>query len=477
MVARSGDGAGSRAALEHVVEAADGFGREAIAAAVERAVREARFSDEPTDARGLFADLVAPGRRAFVLVNHVMHRRDDESRDNFDAKVTDAEVIGAVTDLVAQATGSRRLLAIGNSPLQGCDHARVVEESGMVDVLERWDGADRPDLVDLRGVVSTWSRVGAKLSEERRSPSDAVEVDLGPHSLLEQLYAGGRMPQFRVGDYAADETESYHAQGRHVYAVHRRLLESDLIVSVPTLKTHQKVGITCALKGTVGAINLKQCLAHHRLGGPGEGGDEYSPDGMLRKIASRLAERAGGLGTGLLANAERVVSKIAYRGARLPERSFMGGAWSGNDTAWRMTLDIARVLRFARPDGSLADEPQRRHVAVIDGLIAGEGEGPLRPTARHEGVIIAGTNPVVADVLAALAMGWDPRALNLLVNAVGIDQFPVVDIDGLDAMMLVADGNEFTMSTAPRLTSKPFRPPKGWAPADLFLGLEGGVSV
>lgn len=42
-------------------------------------------------------------------------------------------------------------------------------------------------------------------------------------------------------------------------------MDADVIVHVPKLKTHEKVGITCALKGVVGS---KECLAHYRAGGP-----------------------------------------------------------------------------------------------------------------------------------------------------------------------------------------------------------------
>jgi hypothetical protein len=35
----------------------------------------------------------------------------------------------------------------------------------------------------------------------------------------------------------------------------------NLIISVPKIKTHEKVGVTCELKGCGGAIDLKQCPA------------------------------------------------------------------------------------------------------------------------------------------------------------------------------------------------------------------------
>lgn len=447
----------ARAALARVASQEGRFDRTSVDTAVRAAVEESGMLDVAVTPR-----VPASGGRAFLLVNHVMHRRDDEKELDFLAKVTDAEVIRAVAEIVAERLGGMTALTIGNAPLQGCDYARVIDDSGMRRVMDEWPPDARPALADLRGVVSRWSRTGAKVAEERRPLDDAVEVDLGDASLLEQLYLSGAEPHFRVGDYAGAETERFHGPGRHVYVINRRLLESQLIVSVPTLKTHQKVGLTCALKGTVGAVFLKQCLAHHRLGGPGSGGDEFSRDGWVRSAASRLAEHAAGLGTGVVPNAERIASKVLYRMVRQQPNVFMGGAWSGNDTAWRMTLDIARVLRFARVDGTMASTPQRDHVAVIDGLVAGEGEGPLRPTARREGVVIAGTDPLAADVMAALAMGWDPTALQLLRGAAQLGRYTISDVSNIDDVELFARGERFAAAEAPDLCGRPFMPPKGW---------------
>lgn len=56
-------------------------------------------------------------------------------------------------------------------------------------------------------------------------------------------------------------------------------------------------------------------------------------------------------------------------------------------------------------DGALLKEPARRQLCVIDGIICGEGEGPLDPAPRPAGVIIASDNPVSADFVAADVAG------------------------------------------------------------------------
>ena len=58
------------------------------------------------------------------------------------------------------------------------------------------------------------------------------------------------------------------------------------------------------------------------------------------------------------------------------------GNWFGNDTIWRMCLDLNKIVFYGNADGSLREpEPQnrKRHYVLVDGIIAGEGRGPLNP--------------------------------------------------------------------------------------------------
>ena len=66
-----------------------------------------------------------------------------------------------------------------------------------------------------------------------------------------------------------------HAPGRHQYLVAREVIEADVIVNLPKLKTHKKAGVTCALKNLIGINGNKEYLPHHRVGGAERGGDCY----------------------------------------------------------------------------------------------------------------------------------------------------------------------------------------------------------
>ena len=53
----------------------------------------------------------------------------------------------------------------------------------------------------------------------------------------------------------------------------------------------------------------------------------------------------------------------------------------------------------------------------MDGIIGGEGNGPMSPDPRPCGVVLAGTHPVAVDCVAAALMGFDWQKLRLLKNS------------------------------------------------------------
>ena len=93
------------------------------------------------------------------------------------------------------------------------------------------------------------------------------------------------------------------------------------------------------------------------------------------------------------------------------------GDWYGNDTLWRGILDINRILLYSDKNGILRSEQQRRYFSVIDGIVAGEGEGPLNAMPKQCGVILAGFNPVLLDYVCTSLMGFDPNMFPVIKNA------------------------------------------------------------
>jgi uncharacterized protein (DUF362 family) len=404
---------------------------------------------------------VRPGQRVFVLCNFVYHRRPRESEEAFLGKCTHASVIRAVIDYLLIAVGPRGRVRFGNAPLQGCKWEEVTRQTGAAELAEFYRAAGAPvDLCDLRLHVAERNAWGWISKLERRGDAEGVVVDLAGDSLLASLDASA--PRYRVLDYDPQRTEACHADGSHLYILNRAILESDLIVSIPKLKTHEKVGMTCALKGCVGAIAHKDCLAHHRQGPPAAGGDEYpgDPTGVLR-VLSRMHDRVQCIPSeSRAARALRVLDR-ATRKLASKAVTGTGGAWWGNDTAWRMTLDIARCIAHADLDGRLHDEQQRPHLALIDGVIGGEGAGPLAPDPVHSGALLWSDNPVEADEAAAILMGYDPQRLALVREARRLARLPILAPDAERAEPL-CNGRRMTWDELRAGVRRKYCPPAGW---------------
>ncbi|MCG8571237.1 MAG: DUF362 domain-containing protein [Spirochaetes bacterium] len=88
--------------------------------------------------------------------------------------------------------------------------------------------------------------------------------------------------------------------------------------------------------------------------------------------------------------------------------------WSGNDTVWRTLLDLNRAALYADKKGNMCDTIQRKYFCILDGIVGGEGDGPIAPDAKHAGVLIAGFNPVAIDTVATTLMGFDVAKVRLV---------------------------------------------------------------
>jgi hypothetical protein len=54
---------------------------------------------------------------------------------------------------------------------------------------------------------------------------------------------------------------------------------------------------------------------------------------------------------------------------------------------------------------------------IVDGIVGGEGNGPLDPTPKRAGVVLAGQNPVAVELACARLMGFDYLHLPMLREA------------------------------------------------------------
>lgn len=214
----------------------------------------------------------------------------------------------------------------------------------------------KPNLVEFRAdsVINTDPRlVAATVAAMRRQGARKVVVAEGPghrrdteaivaaSGLLDALSdTGTRFVDLNAAPLAVRELQTrYTGLGR--MWLPRPVLDADLVVSMPKLKTHHWVGATLSLKNCFGCV-------------PGR---VYGwPKNVLH--------------------------------------------WHGIENS---ILDVATAVRPG--------------LAIIDGIVGMQGDGPILGTPAHSGVLVFSPDLVAADVTAATLMGIDPGRVAYLREA------------------------------------------------------------
>jgi uncharacterized protein (DUF362 family) len=348
--------------------------------------------------------------------------------------------------------------AVADAPQGDADFDRILEQTGL-DLWGRERGVELHDLrseryADVGGVAMTRHAL-------RGDPGGRVRVDLGKHS----AFHGVTGRTYYGADYDIAYTNEHHSGERHEYRFSGTALKSGVVINLPKLKTHKKAGVTVSLKNLVGLTVDKNLLPHHSLGTPSEGGDAYQGSAAPQKLEGRILRSVKPImaRSRLAARGAAIAKPVARRIFGDTQEVVRSGNWWGNDTLWRMIHDLNRILLYARPDGSLADAPQRRAVSLVDGVVAGEGNGPEAPDPVRAGVIIAGVDFVAVDIVATTLMGFDYRRVPHLAHALEPHPLPLssVDVEKLTVESNVPEWNGNLWEIDPHSMFS-FRPHFGW---------------
>jgi len=363
-------------------------------------------------------DLVSPGGHVVLKPNFIRHQ-NPSPMGSVESVITHGTILRAALDYAWLAVGAGGRVSIAEAPQMDCDFDQIRSIVGL-DALECFyrDALKRPiDIVDLRQEAVVFEN--GIIVERRPLPGDPAGyrvVDLGRQSFFED--SGLDPDRFRGADYDPGPTGDHHCNGKNEYLLSETVLSADLVVNLPKIKTHKKTGVTLALKNLVGINGDKNWLPHHCVGGVEAGGDEFPGNGWLDRMRSRATEvarplLARGRGLGFFRIARQIESST--RGGDF----IRAGNWHGNQTTWRMCMDLNRCLYYSDRHGLHLDAPApvRQVLTVLDGVVAGENEGPLAPTDRPLGAIVVSTDPVAADLAAVRLMGFDERRIPKIRSA------------------------------------------------------------
>ncbi len=353
---------GYRVASAH----AESYGISEVKRAVDSLFRQLGYDPENP-----LGEMIKPGMTVFIKPNWVAScwRKSCPHKDTLYSVITHPNLVEVTADYVAVALKGRGKIIIGDNPSIDADFEELMR---LLDIRRLEKKYDIPcEILDLRPLICRDLKDYGnknKMAKAKGDPLGQEVINLGKQSML---YGVNPLLFRGVFDQRKDTIKA-HTRDIQLYGFSKSIYDADVYISLPKMKTHHKVGVTLNLKGLVGAITEKNHLVHWRIGFPAVGGDEY-PD---------------------------FTSWLKGQFAKVKER----GAWNGNDTIWRMVVDLYHAMELKK----------RKYFSIVDGIIGGEGKGPFCVHAKNSRMLTAGENLLATDLATVKLMGLIPEKIPYL---------------------------------------------------------------
>jgi uncharacterized protein (DUF362 family) len=411
-------------------------------------------------------ELIRPGNTVVLKPNFIRDFRETQPSHD-DCLITHGSIIRVAVDYVYIALRGKGRIIIADAPQNDADFDAIQRIAGLdeIQAFYRQHAGFEIELYDLRPERA--KKVDGVIVGHERLPGDPrgyVKVDIGGHSMFADIE---HLCHLLYGsEYDTSEIHRHHTGGVHEYLISRTILDADCIINLPKLKTHKKTGITVSMKNLVGINGNKNWLPHHREGTPAQGGDQFADDGVKHRIERKamacfrnLFPLFGPL-RGVMAKPLKSLGKGIFGDTNT--NTIRSGNWYGNDTTWRMVLDLNRIFVYVDKDGHIQDHPVRGIFCIVDGIVGGEGNGPLDPTPKSAGVVLAGVNPLAVDLVSARLMGFDYRLLPLLSRGLAVHPLPLATFAYDDVVCACNDTSLQGRLTKTERLNLHFRPHFGW---------------
>jgi len=319
-------------------------------------------------------------------------------------------------------------IIIGDAPLQNCNFSNLIKILKLKEITDIFRKKGKGiKIEDWRLTIFNRGNKILRSNPQQRRKLSRKEfnrlfelVDLKNESFLSDIEDFS--DRFRVTVYNPELMKKHHKNGKHEYLISKQILTSDVIINLPKMKTHIKAGITGALKNLIGINGHKEYLPHHIKGDYLTGGDNYIFPCFFKQLFEEFDEY-------VWKNIEKhswifnklnfkILSILWHLWKFLCYDPIIAGSWSGNDTIWRTILDLNHILYFYNlKKKRLESEYQRKVITIVDGIIGGEGEGPLAPSIKKAGIVIAGLNPAYVDAVMATLMGFNISRIPTIYQA------------------------------------------------------------
>lgn len=382
------------------------------------------------------SEFISPGETVVIKPNLVLNMSSPEEQLY---TTTNSTLVKVLVEYVWKALKGDGRIVVGDAPSSETDFEKLIDITGYNKMIadEKKKGIN-VELVDFRA-VKVISKDGIWVGEQKnRSKGDSVIVSMEKYS---QFY--GEHKKLHGAGYDIKQTIKHHHGKIQEYKVSKIVLDADVVISVPKLKTHRKAGITCCLKNLVGINCDKNYLPHFTMGAKNMNGDEMpeiKKENIFKvKVYNIFREYViaytwkyiGNLSVKLLSriknnqeskNGNKSTANSATNlHARLSGQPISSGAWQGNETISKMILDLNRIFLYADKNGQMCDAVQRKVFYVVDGVYCGMGNGPVDATPLYAGILACGKNAASLDTELLKRLNINPSCIPLYRRAYDCD--------------------------------------------------------
>lgn len=401
-----------------------------------------------------------------VIKPNLVKESKETDIHEWESVITSPLLIRQVAEHVCQKLNGTGKVTICDAPQTDSSFKKIAIRLGLFELAQELTlkYGTLVEIVDLRN--EEWTNEGGVITKREKlkgDPNGAIAFNIGKQSLFYNHSGEGK---YYGADYDYQTLNKHHQGETHEYLICATPVLADVFICLPKLKTHKKTGVTLSLKNLVGINADKNWLPHHTFGSPAQGGDEYPDVSLKRKIETAGSKMAKKIALSLPYIGPKITRFLRNRGTEIfgkGETTIRSGNWYGNDTTWRMTLDLNRCLLYGNPDGTLRKEKPKKYYTIVDGDIGMEGSGPMQGNPKKCGIFISGDDPVAVDAVAATMMGFDWQKIPVIREAFTLNELPVTQCKPED-ISIESDVPEWngTLENLQKQKHFDFEPHFGW---------------
>lgn len=352
-----------------------------------------------------FSEFIKKGDKVLIKPNLVNHK-NAIAENGTDCLITNFSVIRPIIDYTIIALNGTGKIIVGDAPVQDCNFSEVIKLYNLIDSIKEYNNKGiNIDLKDFR--------------KNENPDIETILVNLGNDSSLSETDEYSK--KYGITNYDLREMHKHHHKGNHEYLIAKDILDADVVINVPKPKSHRKAGMTACMKNFIGINSKKEYLPHHRNGSVASNGDEYPEKSVIKKLWS-ITKNYTYTKNKLIMFIFKV---LGYSQAAIKKNRYREGSWYGNDTIWRTILDINKIVLYANKKGEMKNEKQRIVFNVADMIVCGEKEGPLLPSPKEVGYLVAGFNQLQMDSAIAKIMGFDKDKIKYIKNGYELKKYKI----------------------------------------------------